>query len=422
MSVTVESILPFLKILAICATGFFGVLGVVSDTRDDQKKLTRGGKWKIALLIGSFIIAVTTQELEGYLAGQQANASRRQLAEQVKRQSDTLDGVRQTLATQEETLKGVHQTEKALGTTIEQQQQTLTGVRAAQSGISQAVRKQDFTLVELGRAQRVLSSTVRKQDQTLVGVQEEQKQQARVMQGHTTELNALRRLYLAQHRLFGVEVSWQLPPGTLRQAEKIYADLPQSTDRVYFPIAFSRDRETGKVTATRNPDGEYQLSLQVARPQGILGRSYRKDSPEARAFTRLRTLLFSTHFLLTLTPEANLLEVGPERGPQEITISRGAVAITASNTEIPLSLLDGGQVTFRRDANEADNAPAEIHIRSLDSTVQLDAQFPTHWKERPTGRAYYPEPGERVEISELFAGPFSLPVRFSPSILVDRAR
>src|SRR5215467_1087025 len=234
-----------LKIISTIAAGLFGALALVKKFKDEHDNVTKWGKIGLSGIVISSVIALSLNLLETSKARKDAIAARDKEEATAGLLKTILAEAQTTVDTEKASLKETAKLKTGLDETLEGQKESLH---------QQAV---------IVRAQSAAAAS-----------------QLRGIQMQAQQMEELRRLYLAQYRLAGFEMSWQVQPAIAQRAAKLFEEtnLP---DKGYL----SRAIKSADLGIKLGPDGRANLVMVLSRME-ILTRAYKQDSPEWKAFVQ----------------------------------------------------------------------------------------------------------------------------------------
>jgi hypothetical protein len=380
----------FLKVISMLSAGLFGALGLITKYKDENNKIT---KWGTTALIGIFISTSISLGLH-ILETSKAKAA----AVEAKAESDATKEYLQDISakaqiTADQQKISLDETNR-LKTGLEE---TLAQTNTIKKGMDATLQEQQANSLRTSQIAGDMKTTLR--------------QQTDIFRGQEQQLDELRRLYLAQYRLGGMEVSWRLSSEILQRARQIFEET-NVPDKVYLATALRAGGENF-VGVKRARGDQPKLFLFLGRPQGYLTKEYMPNSPEWKAFEQVLQLIRSSEFMIALAPDIPLSKMNNQLWPSEAIVSGGRVVFTIQNPDVKLSQLKDGQWIFRGYYNNQSQTPKKIRLRSLDSIVLLDSELELDWKERETGELLYREPGDSEARTAFFSGPHKIPVVFN---------
>ena len=88
-----DELLFYLKLFSFSATGLLGVVGIITDFKDENKKLTAAGKLNLAGLIFAAVIGVAAQKSENDKAKQASDKREEEYQALLKRTDQTIEQV-----------------------------------------------------------------------------------------------------------------------------------------------------------------------------------------------------------------------------------------------------------------------------------------------------------------------------------------
>ena len=287
----------------------------------------------------------------------------------------------------------------------------------------EAAKKKQDAQIAADRADAMLQ-TLKKisldQESALRQQQDIVKRQSEQVALQEKQLGEMRRLYLAQYRLTGVEISWAVPADTDANARAVFE---QSTGidrslRTYLA-------EAGELAVTQSPDKALKLFANMRTGY----QWYALDSAPALAFEKVLRLTRACDLSVTLAPEISVVDMRDQAMPCSAKLSKQrfsrrpakVVSITVGQLpEIRLSQLDDAQFTFQISGDDRQGLPERIRLRALDPAVSLDAELTMNWKEVVVGERVL-GPGDAEPIMAFSSGPHRVRGKFN-QVLFPRGR
>jgi hypothetical protein len=236
----------------------------------------------------------------------------------------------------------------------------------------------------------------------------------------TSQLSFLRRLFLMQYELAGVEVSWKIRPPLLQEFANAVShdEAPQragrgaESQRVYVTTAILH----GRIDVWPTARGHAALRVMVQRPQGLYVRQFTDDEDEWRAFERALKTVISDRFDIQVAPGAFLADIARTHWPCRVSLQDGVIAFSIDRPGVRLGDLLGANVTVWAGDIDPARLPDRIRLRSTDSRLAFDRQLPLTWRRVPL-YAFQASEEYTFKYANLTAGPFALPVQMDTAVL-----
>lgn len=372
----------FLKVISMLSAGLFGALGLITQYRDKDGAITKWGKTAIAGIFISTAISLGMHVLETSRA--------KHAAEQARAESDATKAYLQNILVKAQST--AEQQEKSLAETV----QLKTSLEENLKRTSSIADDMKITLGQqtaIARGQEIAIATQFQQ----IKMQEQQ-------------LEELRRLYLAQYRLAGLEVSWGVSGETIKEVSRIFGSKMKS--KTDYDQLFGAGGAIS-IGMKRGPNSQPTLTITRSNRYGFLERKYAPGSVEWEALDEVLELLRSPRFFITLVPDIPVMGMSSELGPAEVIIAHGRIAFTIQSPDLKLSQLQDAQWMFRSYYNSNVPAPKKMRLRSLDSAVLFDTELGMNWEERDTDECSFIDQGGCDYVSAFFSGPHNIPIDFS---------
>jgi hypothetical protein len=396
INVNLDFWIGFLKVISMLSAGLFGALATVTKSTDDKDKITLWGRIALSGIFVSTAVALGLHILE--------TSKARSAAVQAKAESDATKRYLQSI------LGKAHMTADQQKISLDETnklkvdlQETLRKTGIIKNGMATTLQEQQANSLRTSRIASDMKVTLRQQTDIVRG-------QEIAIATQEQQLDELRRLYLAQYRLGGLEVSWALSPVTLQRIRQIFESI-RTPDKTGLEQLFNAGGRI-VVGVKRGKDNQTKLSVSRWNRYGYVEKQYLPDSVEWSAFKKVLQLMLSPRFTITLAPDIHVAIISQ---PEVIIQSGGRerIVFTIQSPDLRLSQLKDAQWAFRADYSDLTHAPKKIRLRSLDAAVFLDSELEMSWEERETGEFEIVDEGRGDPLTAFFSGPHKLFVTFS---------
>jgi hypothetical protein len=239
------------------------------------------------------------------------------------------------------------------------------------------------------------------------------------------QLSYLRKLFLLQHELSAVEVSWSLSERDLGDfsqvllgyGEQVQAGPELKTNLQYINTAVRNSMRSGNnwLNVRQIGRGRFGLQVLISRPLGMKLTQFSNEQHEWKAFDAAIQRLLGDRFEIEVAPGVVIADLAKKHWPCEFSIVGSTVHFTVERPGVSLGQLEGARVTYWGGNLERARMPKRLRLRFKDPKVTLDQQFDLEWEEVVLFSARNEDDGYELKYSNLKAGPFQLPV----SILYD---
>lgn len=231
------------------------------------------------------------------------------------------------------------------------------------------------------------------------------------------QLVFLRQLFLMQHELSSVQVSWKPSPRQLKpviDSIRAYRSrLPQVAnegDWTYLEKAV----QYGRIDVVQAGRSHWALQVMLGRPQGLYAKQFRDDGPEWAAFDSAVRGCLSDRFEIQLAPGIILADL-VRQWPTRFSMLQGVFSFSIDRPGVRLGDLAHASVTFWAGDTDRARLPTMIRIDSGDPRVSFGQGYSTAWDRVPLyvfgdGEAY------TNEYVNLKSGPFALAVRIDSTL------
>lgn len=230
------------------------------------------------------------------------------------------------------------------------------------------------------------------------------------------QLEYLRSLFLLQHELSALEVSWPVDRNTFVRSLRAYwkqqvkADRDLGTDLQYIEDAFNHTWLHVRKIAS----GNFGLQVLVRRVFGMTLMQFSQEQPEWMAFNAAIRSILGDRFEIELAPGVVIADLARKHWPCELNIENFEITFTVEKPGVSLGQLEDASVTFWGGDLEPSRMPKRIRLRSRDPRVTLNQQFEPRWRKVVLFHTKDGD-GHEVRYTNLKAGPFAL----SASIIND---
>jgi hypothetical protein len=240
------------------------------------------------------------------------------------------------------------------------------------------------------------------------------------------QLSYLRKLFLLQHELAAVEVSWPLTDRdqrafseSLRGFGKQVKGGPELLGNLqYIDTAFRQSMRAGNWLNVRKlARGQFGLQVLVSRPLGMRLVQFSEDEPEWKAFDAAMRGFFGDRFEIEIAPGIVVADLARRHWPCELSVKRSMIHFTIEKPGISLGQLDGASLTFWGGNVDASRVPKEVRIVCRDPKVLCDQKFELRWEAVILYSAKNVEDGYEVSYKNLKTGPFPFSVSIQYGIL-----
>lgn len=232
------------------------------------------------------------------------------------------------------------------------------------------------------------------------------------------QLSYLRKLFLLQHELSAVEVSWPLSERGLTDfsqlllgyGEQVKAGPELKTNLQYINTAFRNSMRSGNnwLNVRQIARGRFGLQVLVSRPLGMKLMQFSDEQHEWKAFDAAIQQLLGDRFEIEVAPGVVIADLAKKHWPCEFSIDGSTLHFTVEKPGVSLGQLEGASVTFWGGNLESARMPKRLRLRFKDPKVTLDQQFELKWEEVVLFSARNEEDGYEVKYSNLKAGPSQL--------------
>lgn len=384
----------YLKIISMLIAGLFGILGLATEYKDENRKITPWGKVALGGILLSTLLSFALHYREAAIAKEAAKAAERDATKREREAQVFANSLESLLGKAQDGLQAQHEALNQLETVRGDAQATLKG--------------QEKNLVQTEHVSKGLSTTLQQQSNLLKGQEQTTASQLQQIKLQEKVLDESRRLYLAQYKLSGIEISWQLSPDVIQKMKEHFdarhptTKAPLFRDAAYLKGAVTAggSLQENKLGITLDRNNQPKLVWSLRRPMGLAGGEYALNSPEGKAFLDALSVAIPQFFYVKVEPAAVIVEMDQSLYPPQIKISGGRIFFTIDNPDVKLSQLQN--VIFTLQAFEYDGNPPiakKIRIRLLDDKVDFDSELPLDWQTCATKKIIF-EPDEGTAFQE----------------------
>ncbi len=382
------------KVMSMLVAGSFGILGLATDYKDAQRKITKWGKIALGGILFSTILAMGLYGLE---ASKAKAAARKAEAEAKTREAEAKgfsDSLQRLMVKANE---GVAKQENALD--------QLEDVRRKSQEL---FRQQTDNLQKTSEVSVGLKETLGQQNKLLQGQERSANTQLQQIKLQEKVLDESRLLYLAQYKLAGIEFSWDLSPEIVKKMKSLFderdarTNAPKFKDAVYLQTAVSaggnpRENYLG-IKLMR--DGQPKFVWSLRRPQGFRTGAFAADSLEGQAFAKVLRLARPTFFYMQIEPGTSIAELDRDLYPPELVISGSRAYFTVAGPDVKLSQLQDVVFSFQAFTYDDGTVPASLHIRLLDDKVDFESEIALKWSDCTTRKVVTYDSAEGIVYGE----------------------
>lgn len=251
--------------------------------------------------------------------------------------------------------------------------------------------------------------------------------QDKAIEKQNTQLEYLRRLFLLQHEVSAVEVSWPLSDqdiedfsqSLLSYGEHHRADSKVKTNLQYINDAFKNSMSSGNswLNVYQIALGRFALQVLICRPFGMKLIEFPEEQPEWKAFSAAIQKLLGDRFEIEVAPGVVLADLAKKHWPCEVSIDSSTIHFKVEEPGVTLGQLEGASITFWEGDIKTARMPKRLSLRFKDPKVELDQQFELKWEEFVLFSATNEEEGYEVKYSNMKAGPFQLYAKIKYDLL-----
>jgi hypothetical protein len=245
-------------------------------------------------------------------------------------------------------------------------------------------------------------------------------QQQTVLGGQATHLTGLQRLFLLQHRLSDVELSWPLTAEQRRQLEdsvsaaksRLPQTAPVQTTLEYLKTAIRH----GRIEVERSARGRWMLQVVLGRPQGLLVDRQPEGSAAWSALEAGLQGLLRGRFQLEASSGVVLVDPARRDWPCSVLIADDSITLRVDAPDIQIGVLANATVHLRSDGGVAGNLPRAVLVSTHDPRVSLRSVVPAAWTPE-TIYSYVSEDRPPQLFQNVRTGPVRLAASIQPSLL-----
>lgn len=228
----------------------------------------------------------------------------------------------------------------------------------------------------------------------------------------TLQNQYLRGVFVTQHTLAGVEVSWPLSPVDLRRIHfGLQRPQPSQPGTVTLASSTTSDLYTaftrGRIDIWQTSERHSRARIMYMGTQGIVTREFTDASADWMSLENAIQQLLTDRFEIEVGPGAVLADLTRRDWPCNVTIANNVIHFTINNPGVSFDRLINAHATLW--AGQVDPAllPGEIRITSTDPRMRFDVMIEPQWRQVNTayfgtGRQY------SYAHANVRAGPFSL--------------
>jgi hypothetical protein len=235
------------------------------------------------------------------------------------------------------------------------------------------------------------------------------------------ELEYLRRLFLLQHELSAVEVSWPLRDqdyhrfGSIVNGKQPLLDISDAS--IYVERAFQYGRIEAVPAATT---GRARLDVALLRPQGLYTHRFTPDQLEWKSFEAAIHGLLGNRFQIEIAPGVLLADLVGKHWPCQVTITNHRIAFMIDRPGVGLAHLEKASATFLGGDLQPEAMPTAVRIRSLDPRVTWNQEFTLAWRVEVIEHFQASEE-YGADYTRLKAGPYPTSLSLLNMPVVDKA-